>query len=246
MVSQVTVLVPNYNGAVYLRECLESIVAQTFADWELVVGDNASTDASLSIVASMADRRIRTVRRPRTIGWVANVNLLLAEASTPYVAILHADDWWQPAFLETTVAMLQAAPRSLVATCAGRVVRAGRAAESVGLFQAWPVSLGSTCPAGEVARLLTRRNLMPSATVLARAELYRRFPRYEPALPLLGDWLMWLRAVPNALHRLVIGRGEQPLGDGRAARGQDPAGRVGGYGRALSWRSQGDRGRHRQ
>ena len=65
--SQVTVLVPNYNGAVYLRECLESIVAQTFADWELVVGDNASTDASLSIVASMADRRIRTVRRPRTI-----------------------------------------------------------------------------------------------------------------------------------------------------------------------------------
>jgi len=193
-VSQVTVLVPNYNGAVYLRECLESIVAQTFADWELVVGDNASTDASLSIVASMADRRIRTVRRPRTIGWVANVNLLLAEASTPYVAILHADDWWQPAFLETTVAMLQAAPRSLVATCAGRVVRAGRAAESVGLFQAWPVSLGSTCPAGEVARLLTRRNLMPSATVLARAELYRRFPRYEPALPLLGDWLMWLRA----------------------------------------------------
>jgi len=193
-VSQVTVLVPNYNGAAYLRECLESIRAQTFEDWEVVVRDNDSTDASLSIVAALAERRIRTVRRPRTIGWVANVNLLMAEASTPYIAILHADDWWEPAFLETTVSMLQAAPRSLVATGAGRIVRTGRAAELTGLFQAWAVSQGSTCPAGEVARLLTPRNLIPSATVLTRAELYRRFPRYEPALSLLGDWLMWLRA----------------------------------------------------
>jgi hypothetical protein len=193
-VSQVTVLVPNYNGGAYLRESLESIRAQTLEDWEVVVGDNASTDASLSIIASMADQRIRTVRRPRTIGWVANVNLLLAEASAPYVAILHADDWWEPTFLDTTVGMLQAAPRSLVATSACRIVRAGRAAERVGLFEAWPVSRGSTCPAGEVARLLTDRNLIPSVTVLTRAELYKRFPRYEPALSLLGDWLMWLRA----------------------------------------------------
>jgi hypothetical protein len=197
-VSQVTVLVPNYNGAAYLRECLESIRAQTFEDWEVVVGDNASTDASMSIIAAIADRRIRTVRRPRTIGWVANVNLLLAEASTPYVAILHADDWWEPAFLGTTVAMLQAAPRSLVATCGGRIIRGGRAAEPAGLFQAWAVSQGSTCPAGEVARLLTLRNLIPSASVLTRAELYRRFPRYEPALSLLGDWLMWLRVGATA------------------------------------------------
>lgn len=192
--SAVTVLVPNYNGSAYLRECLESVCIQTFDDWELVVDDNASTDGSLSSIASIGDPRIRTVRRPRTIGWVANVNLLLAEVSTPYVAILHADDWWEARFLETTVAMLEAASHSLVATCAGRIVRDGRAAELAGLFQAWGKSQGSTCPAGEVARVLTSRNLIPSVSVLTRAELYTRFPGYEPSLSLLGDWLMWLRA----------------------------------------------------
>lgn len=192
--SRVTVLVPNYNQYRYLVQCLESVRAQTFADWEVVVGDNASTDGSLSLVESLAEPRIRTVRRPRTIGWVANVNLLLAEVATPYVAILHADDWWEPMFLETTVAMLDAAPHSLVATSAARIVRDGIPAEVVGLYQRWDPARGSTCPAGEVARLLTGRNLIPAATVLARAELYARFRRYEPALSLLGDWLMWLRA----------------------------------------------------
>jgi hypothetical protein len=46
--------------------------------------------------------------------------------------------------------------------------------------------------------LLTLRNLIPSASALTRAELYRRFPRYEPALSLLGDWLMWLRVGATA------------------------------------------------
>ncbi len=192
--SAVTVLVPNYNGAPYLRECLESVRRQSFDEWELVVGDNASTDGSLSIIASLDDSRIRTRRLPRTIGWVANVNSLLAEVSTPYVAILHADDWWEPRFLETTVAMLEAAPDSLVATCASRIIRDGRATELTGLFQAWGTSRGSTCPAGEVARLLTPRNLIPTASVLTRAQLYARFSGYEPSLSLLGDWLMWLRA----------------------------------------------------
>jgi len=193
-VSRVTVLVPNYNQSAYLRQCLQSVRAQTLSDWQVVVGDNASTDSSLSVIESLDEPRIRTVRRPRTIGWIANVNLLLAEASTPYVAILHADDWWEPKFLETTVAMLEAAPQSLVATSAARIVRDGVRAEVVGLYQRWNPGRGSTCPAGEVARLLTPRNLMPAATLLARAGLYRRFRRYEPALSLLGDWLMWLRA----------------------------------------------------
>ena len=187
--SIVSILVPNYNGAAHLPRCLDSVRAQTVDDWNLVIGDNASTDSSLSIARGLREPRIRVVRRPRTIGWVANVNLLLAEVAAPYVAILHADDWWEPDFLEATVGMLEAARDSLVATCVARVVRDGRTVETTGLGRT-----RSTIPAGEVARLLTKRNLMPAVTVLARAELYQRFPRYEPALPLLGDWLMWLRA----------------------------------------------------
>jgi len=192
--TRVSVLVPNYNGQAYLEQCLSSVLAQTFTDWTVVVGDNASTDESVEIVTSTGDPRVRLVRRLTTVSWVANVNALLSEnVDSEYIAVLHADDWWEPVFLQTMVARLEAAPQSLLATCSARIIRVGAGPGFSGLHQGWSQGSG-TCPAATAARLLVQRNWLRSPAVLARRSLYQRFPRFDESLPLVNDWLMWIRA----------------------------------------------------
>ena len=197
--SRVAVFIPNYNNASYLRPCLESVRAQTLEDWEVVVGDNASTDDSVAVAEGFHDRRIRVFRRPRNIGWVANMNLLLAEPSAaPYVAVLHADDWWEPGFLAMVVGLLDRSPASLLAVTGARAVHPSRPDAIWGLHQGWPpAERGSTCPSPAAVSMLLRTDWIRCPAVLARSELYRRYD-YDESLPYACDWLMWLRAAAVA------------------------------------------------
>jgi hypothetical protein len=192
--SRVAVLIPNYNHAAYLPQCLASVIGQTMDGWTAVVGDNASTDESVAVISAFADRRIRLVRREATTNWVTNVNRLLAEAGdSDYIAILHADDWWEPSFLKTMVAHLDSATRSSMATCIARVVHPDAPATYTGLpyRRSAPTS---TCPSAEAARLLAKKNWLCPAAVLLRRSLFERFPHFEESLPFVNDWLMWIRA----------------------------------------------------
>jgi glycosyltransferase involved in cell wall biosynthesis len=191
--SRVSVLIPNYNGGTYLAECLRSVMEQTSSDWEAVVGDNASTDESVSIVSAASDRRLRLVRRPANVGWVANVNLLLHEAGGDYIAILHADDFWEPSFLARMVEMLDRSPGSLLATSGSRVVTDGRPTAIRGLHEAWR-GPATTCPSTTATRLLTMKNWLRAPSVVMRRTLFRHHPTFDESLPLVNDWLMWLRA----------------------------------------------------
>ena len=197
--SRVTILVPNYNYGAYLGQCLRSIRAQTFEDWQAVVGDDGSQDDSVAIVGEVRDPRFRLVRRPQNIGMVPNLNHLLAEtvadAGADYVAILDSDDWWEPGFLARLVDLLDRTPSALIATCAARVWSESGPTTIVGLHRIWPPENSIVCPSQDALRLLLRRNRIAApGVVLARRELYRRFPRFEESLPNLSDWLMWLQA----------------------------------------------------
>lgn len=192
--SRVSVLVPNFNGAPYLQRCLDSILHQSFVDWHAVVGDNDSSDDSQSIVLAIEDPRIQLVRRPCTIGWVSNVNLLLAEARGDYVAILHSDDWWEPEFLSTMVALLDRFPEALIASCATRLVQEGRPPRLSFVQLPGPPSDSYCLTSADALQLELYSNAFYAPSVLARSRLYQIFPRFEESLPLEGDWLMWLRA----------------------------------------------------
>ena len=65
---RVTVLIPSYNSDSTLRQCLRSVLMQTFSEMVVVVGDNASTDGSPAVVSECGDPRVRLVRRPRNLG----------------------------------------------------------------------------------------------------------------------------------------------------------------------------------
>jgi len=91
---QVSVLVPVYNGARYLAECLESILAQDHQDVEILISDDGSTDASPQIIRTFAarDPRIRWWQNPQNLGLTANTNRCIREASGEYLKFVHQDD----------------------------------------------------------------------------------------------------------------------------------------------------------
>jgi hypothetical protein len=112
MIPAVSVVLPVHNGMPYVGACVRSLLAQTFTDFELVIGDDGSSDGTSEAVAALAgeDRRIRLLRRERASGLASSANWVVANSVAPLVAIAHADDLSAPTRLEREVAVLAAAP----------------------------------------------------------------------------------------------------------------------------------------
>ena len=121
MTEQTTPLVtfgmPVYNGQDYLEEALNSILAQTFTDFELIISDNASTDRTEEICRAYAgrDARIQYVRNPVNLGAARNYNRLVDLARGKYFKWASHDDLIEPDFLERCVAVLEANPDAVLA-----------------------------------------------------------------------------------------------------------------------------------
>ena len=90
----VSVILPTYNRAAYLRECIESVLRQPEVDLELLIVDDGSTDDTESLVASFKDERIRYFKRPHT-GWISSMkNFAIDRSSGEYLAFIDSDDSW--------------------------------------------------------------------------------------------------------------------------------------------------------
>jgi hypothetical protein len=109
-----TVLMAVHDGGPFVMQAIGSVLAQTFDDFELLVVDDASTDATPGLLAGIDDRRVRVLRNERNIGQVASLNRGLREARGEIVARLDADDWCRADRLERQVAALDAEPQVAV------------------------------------------------------------------------------------------------------------------------------------
>lgn len=106
---RVSVVIPNYNRAGDLQRCLDSLVAQTFDDFEVLVCDDGSTDNSAEVAADFADRLDLRFETAENFGGPARPrNRGIARARAPFVAFLDSDDWWTPGKLANCVPVLEA------------------------------------------------------------------------------------------------------------------------------------------
>jgi glycosyltransferase involved in cell wall biosynthesis len=105
---RVSIAVPAYNVERYISRSLESLLGQTFTDFELVISDNASTDGTEQICRDFAtrDSRVRYVRRPDNIGGPGNFRYVFSLCTGEYHKWSTADDYWDPTFLAKTVPVL--------------------------------------------------------------------------------------------------------------------------------------------
>ena len=106
---RVSVVIPLYNKAAYVGRALDSVLSQTFQDFEIVVVDDGSTDAGADLVSRRQDGRIRLIRQ-RQSGVSEARNRGAGLARTELIAFLDADDEWQPHFLQTVVGLRKRFP----------------------------------------------------------------------------------------------------------------------------------------
>lgn len=109
----VSAIIPLYNKVRHVQRAIDSVLAQTHADFELIVVDDGSTDGSAEVVRRRADRRIRLVEQENA-GVSAARNRGAAEAKCELVAFLDADDRWLPDFLETVLRLRDRFPQASV------------------------------------------------------------------------------------------------------------------------------------
>jgi glycosyltransferase involved in cell wall biosynthesis len=110
----VTVLTPVYNGEKYLAECIESVLAQTYQNWDYTIVNNCSTDRTLEIAQSYAknDNRIKVVSNSQFVGVIENHNIAfrLISPSSKYCKVVSADDWIYPDCIARLVEVAEANP----------------------------------------------------------------------------------------------------------------------------------------
>lgn len=104
--AKVTVLMPTYNVAPYVKEAIDSVLQQTYNDFELLIIDDCSTDDTISVVRDINDPRIRIVQNDKNVGLAENLNRGLSRITTEYVARMDGDDIAEPFWLEREVAIL--------------------------------------------------------------------------------------------------------------------------------------------
>jgi glycosyltransferase involved in cell wall biosynthesis len=104
--ARVTIVTPTYNAAPYVRQCVQSVLAQTFTDWEMVVADDGSSDGTPDLVESFRDPRVRCLRLPhRGLRSLADTyNAALAASTGELIAVLEGDDCWPSDKLAVQVA----------------------------------------------------------------------------------------------------------------------------------------------
>lgn len=116
-VPKVSVLLPVYNGSLYLRSAIESIMSQDFRDYELLIVDDGSKDNSRDIVQSYDDTRIKLIVNERNLGLSRTLNRGLAVARGGYVARMDADDICDPQRLSSQLIFMEANPDVAVCGC---------------------------------------------------------------------------------------------------------------------------------
>ncbi|MEK8126940.1 glycosyltransferase family 2 protein [Paenibacillus filicis] len=111
----VSVVMPTWNRAGYLKLAIDSVLEQTFRDFELLVLDDGSIDETPQLVNSYDDSRITYYRHPTRLGMAPNWNFGVEHSQGRYVAFLHDDDEWEPDFLQATIQELELEPAASLA-----------------------------------------------------------------------------------------------------------------------------------
>lgn len=189
----VSVLMPVLHPhPVYFPEAVRSVLAQTLADWELVIVEDPSDSSAAALLAPLADPRIRLITNPARTGLIAQRNRTLAEARADLVAFLDADDLMEPTRLAEQAAFLAAHPDvTLVGSQLTIIDPTGRAIGT----RTYP-----TTPA-DILRAMPRYNAVPQPASTARKAALLSVGGYAFEYP-AEDYDLWSRLL-TAGHKFA-------------------------------------------
>jgi glycosyltransferase involved in cell wall biosynthesis len=199
---RLSIVMCTYNGAAYLQQQLDSLLAQTCLPDEIVMSDDGSTDASQPILQAFAERArglgiaVQLWSNPNNLGYVENFSKALQQATGDVLFLCDQDDVWRPDKLALMVARFDSDPKLLLLHSDARLVDAQGDSLQCSLFDALRLTSDEkqAIHDGRAFDIVLRRSFVTGATAALRRELV------EMALPVARDWIHdeWLTAVAAA------------------------------------------------
>jgi len=186
--SRITVVLPVFNGERYLGQAIDSVLQQTFPDFEFLIIDDGSEDSSVEIIRRYSDPRIRLLRHEGNRGLVATLNEGLSQARGDYIARMDADDVCRPNRLFLQVQWLDDHPdHAVVGSFVQRIDADGA------LLPDWIVDRKTATPE-EIRRTLIKHNCLAHPTTMLRRSALNGLA-YDPRARHAEDYELWLQVV---------------------------------------------------
>ena len=198
---KVSVIIPTYNRAYIIRDALESALAQTYDNFEIVVVDDGSVDNTRETIQSYSSNKIRYVRHEHNRGCSAACNTGIAAATGDLVGFLDSDDCWKPDYLERQVGFFSRHPEVSAVFSDVQIVGDRETIPSlIALMKRFPKVLERSAKAEEYVLdgrdiyvcLLEEVPIKPTALV-TRREVYEKAGTFDESWPSGTDWALFLR-----------------------------------------------------
>jgi len=202
----VSIITPAHNSEAYLQGSVDSAIAQSFTDFELLIVDDGSTDGTRALARQLAERdqRVRVVMRSDRGGAAAGRNLAMRHARGAFFALLDSDDIWHPTFLQAQMEILRRLPAVDVVS--------GNAYNLGGGFDGQPLSsVASDLRPIRLIDMLEHENAVCIMSVLRRT-VYDTIGGFDETLTVSEDYDFWIRA---ALAGFRFVQNPVPLADYR-------------------------------
>ncbi len=186
---KVSVIIPVYNGEKFLSEAIESVVAQTYLDWEIITVNDGSTDRSLEILRKYEKQlpsKIYVINQENK-GPSLTRNMAIAEAKGEYIAFLDCDDSWLPEKLEKQVEFLDLNKEF------GLIYSDCYVIDYNGNIKGNTYSSRIKPFRGNVFNELLYTNFIPTSTVMVRSEVFDDVGLFNPMLRISQDYDLWIR-----------------------------------------------------
>lgn len=196
----ISVIMPVYNAGSYLREAIDSILSQTFSDFEFIIINDGSTDGSDQIICSYKDERIRYVRNEGNKGLISSLNRGIDEANGTYIARMDSDDISFPERFEKQVLFLEKNDVAVLATRVKLIEANGKPLPD------WKEDCENVA-VSQIKQFLRRDNCIAHPSVMGKKTLFQQY-RYQHNQKYSEDYDLWLRLLADG-HR--IAKLEEPL-----------------------------------
>lgn len=212
--SLVSVILPAYNHENYVGQAIESVLNQTFQDFELLISDDCSPDNTVDIIKKYTDSRIKTNFFKKNQGAATNHRYLIEQATGKYIALINSDDVWLPERLEKQVNFME--NNSEYSACFSWASFIDE--NNTPIMQDTKIFMQPNRTQGEwLSHFFTQGNCICHPSMLIKKEVYTAIGTYNPALRQLPDFYEWIQVVKNykiyiyqevlVLHRRFINVG---------------------------------------
>lgn|SRR3990167_988594 len=182
---KVTVIIPTHNRAQLLEKAIQSVLNQTYTDFEVLVCDDASTDNTWQIVESFSDKRIRFVRYQKNIGVISVRNIAIVDSRGDYIALLDDDDEWLPPKLEKQLELLEGSSTKLGAVYTG--------AYSIDMELGKMIYIRIPEFRGNILQGLLFEDFITNSSIVLKKSCFERVGLFDPEYKSASDFDMWIR-----------------------------------------------------